>query len=136
MNGKSITIYISDYSTADTMIQAKKQVFLIANVAASGEQGFEPRLTDPESVVLPLHYSPKPNYYNFSLTLHPISRQCKKILNDITAPRSILLSLCQSGFYRTLVLPAEETVGIIPFFRLIQIEAAKPPTGFIIFNRT
>ena len=24
----------------------------------TGEQGFEPRLTDPESVVLPLHYSP------------------------------------------------------------------------------
>ena len=24
-----------------------------------GEQGLEPRLTDPESVVLPLHYSPK-----------------------------------------------------------------------------
>jgi len=25
----------------------------------TGERGFEPRLTDPESVVLPLHYSPK-----------------------------------------------------------------------------
>jgi hypothetical protein len=24
----------------------------------AGELGFEPRLTDPESVVLPLHYSP------------------------------------------------------------------------------
>ena len=30
---------------------------------ATGERGFEPRLTDPESVVLPLHYSPKAVQY-------------------------------------------------------------------------
>ncbi len=30
-----------------------------AAVLSAGELGFEPRLTDPESVVLPLHYSPK-----------------------------------------------------------------------------
>src|SRR5947209_1765328 len=27
----------------------------------AGELGFEPRLTDPESVVLPLHHSPSPS---------------------------------------------------------------------------
>ena len=37
-------------------------VFSICTAVLTGEQGFEPRLTDPESVVLPLHYSP--NYWD------------------------------------------------------------------------
>src|SRR3990172_1955236 len=31
--------------------------------------------------------------------------------------------------------PAEEAVGIIPFFRLVQVEALQPPARFIVFNR-
>jgi hypothetical protein len=33
----------------------------IRGFRSAGEQGFEPQLTDPESVVLPLHYSPIPS---------------------------------------------------------------------------
>ncbi len=36
---------------------------------------------------------------------------------------------------RTPLSPAEEAVGVIPFFRLVQIEALQPPAGFIASNR-
>jgi hypothetical protein len=34
------------------------QAFFKNRLAEAGELGFEPRLNDPESFVLPLHYSP------------------------------------------------------------------------------
>src|SRR5271166_2256486 len=37
------------------------QKLLLESDLQAGELGFEPRQTDPESVVLPLHYSPKEN---------------------------------------------------------------------------
>ena len=45
------------------MIASRKRktpasVYLAGAFSSTGELGFEPRLTDPESVVLPLHYSP------------------------------------------------------------------------------
>jgi len=53
----------------------------------TGERGFEPRLTDPESVVLPLHYSPKTHFSKPPLTLHSTNRQCKKIRDHLTSPK-------------------------------------------------
>jgi hypothetical protein len=41
-----------------TLMESKVARILEAEKEA-GELGFEPRLTDPESVVLPLHYSPR-----------------------------------------------------------------------------
>ncbi len=41
------------------ILNTAKPIHVIEGTEKTGEQGFEPRLTDPESVVLPLHYSPK-----------------------------------------------------------------------------
>ena len=38
--------------------QVPLQLFATVGLRETGELGFEPRLTDPESVVLPLHQSP------------------------------------------------------------------------------
>ena len=35
------------------------QLVVVAALSSTGDLGFEPRLTDPESVVLPLHQSPE-----------------------------------------------------------------------------
>jgi len=52
----------------------------LSTVSKAGEPGFEPRLTDPESVVLPLHYSPIKNLNATGhLNLHPTGQYCKKI---------------------------------------------------------
>ena len=44
----------------ETRFRVERRGFWVAtsDSCLPGEQGFEPRLTDPESVVLPLHYSP------------------------------------------------------------------------------
>ena len=52
---------------------------LHGDLKETGEQGLEPRLTDPETVVLPLHYSPKRAPTSANRTLHPAAPQCKKI---------------------------------------------------------
>ena len=43
----------------------------------AGELGFEPRLTDPESVVLPLHYSPKTGGAASFRPLLKTTRRCR-----------------------------------------------------------
>ena len=45
--------------TTSVKQQTLPQLFVVAGLTLAGDLGFEPRLSDPESLVLPLHQSPR-----------------------------------------------------------------------------